>query len=211
LVDRVAVKETSFFRHRPSLEYVRRYLQNKINNQQLHGSFDVWSVGCATGEEAYSLAMVVNDCFELAALDPYYGITALDISTSALAKARAGRYSARRMAEMKIEETKRHMQQRADSSYEVVSKLRERVCFTHCNLVRAGSMPAVKVDVIFCQNLLVYFRRWLRRDILNALFERLHPGGLLHIGLGEGVDWEHPRMQRIALDEVQAYLRDERE
>lgn len=88
LVDRIAVKETSFFRHRPSLEYVRRYLQNKINNQQLPGSFDVWSIGCATGEEAYSLAMVINDCFELAALNPYYGITAVDISTTALTKAR---------------------------------------------------------------------------------------------------------------------------
>lgn len=211
LVDRVAVKETSFFRHRPSLEYVRRYLQNKINNQQLQGSFDLWSVGCATGEEAYSLAMVINDCFELAALDPYYGITGLDISASALSKARAGRYSARKLDEVKHEEIKRYMQQRADGSYEVIAKLRDRVCFTHCNLVRAGSMPAVKVDIIFCQNLLVYFRRWLRRDILNALVERLKPGGLLVIGLGEVVDWEHPRMQRIALDEVQAYLRDERE
>jgi chemotaxis protein methyltransferase CheR/type IV pilus assembly protein PilK len=188
-----------------------RYLQNKINNQQLQGSFDLWSVGCATGEEAYSLAMVINDCFELAALDPYYGITGLDISASALSKARAGRYSARKLDEVKHEEIKRYMQQRADGSYEVIAKLRDRVCFTHCNLVRAGSMPAVKVDIIFCQNLLVYFRRWLRRDILNALVERLKPGGLLVIGLGEVVDWEHPRMQRIALDEVQAYLRDERE
>lgn len=211
LVDRVAVKETSFFRHRPSLEHVRHYLQNKVNNQQLCGSFDVWSVGCATGEEAYSLAMVVNDCFELAALDPYYGVTAMDISSSALSKARTGRYSARRLDEVTPEEIKRYLQQCADGSYEVVSKLRDRVCFTHCNLVRAGSMPAVKVDVIFCQNLLVYFRRWLRRDILNALVDRLKPGGLLVIGLGEVVDWEHPGMQRIALDEVQAYLRDERE
>lgn len=155
--------------------------------------------------------MVINDCFELAALDPYYGITALDISSSALAKARTGRYSARRLSEITPEEIKRYMQQCANGSYEVASKLRDRVCFTHCNLVRAGSLPGVKVDVIFCQNLLVYFRRWLRRDILNALIERLKPGGLLVIGLGEVVDWEHPRMQRIALDEVQAYLRDERE
>jgi type IV pilus assembly protein PilK len=211
LVDRVAVKETSFFRHRPSLEYVRRYLQNKINNQQLSSSFDVWSVGCATGEEAYSLAMVINDCFELAALDPYYGVTGFDISTTALTKARTARYSARRMDEVTPEEINRYMQQRPDSSYEVVSKLRDRVCFTQCNLVRTGSLPAVKVDVIFCQNLLVYFRRWLRRDILNALVERLKPGGLLIIGLGEVVDWEHPHMQRIALDDVQAYLRDERQ
>src|SRR5690606_35830495 len=63
LIDRIAVKETSFFRHRESIEYVRSYLQQKINNQSLPGSFDVWSLGCATGEEAYSLAMVVNDCF----------------------------------------------------------------------------------------------------------------------------------------------------
>jgi chemotaxis protein methyltransferase CheR/type IV pilus assembly protein PilK len=211
LVDRIAVKETSFFRHRPSLETVRHYLQNKINNQQLHSSFDVWSVGCATGEEAYSLAMVINDCFELASLDPYYGITALDISSSALNKARAGRYTTRKLDEVKPEEIKRYMHQCADGSYEVLSKLRDRVCFTHGNIIRANLMPTVRVDVIYCQNLLVYFRRWLRRDILNALVERLKPGGLLVIGLGEAVDWEHPRMQRTALDEVQAYLRDERE
>src|SRR5690625_5513104 len=60
LVDRLTVKETSFFRHRPSLEYVRRFIQNRINNRELHGSFDIWSVGCATGEEPYSLAMVAN-------------------------------------------------------------------------------------------------------------------------------------------------------
>jgi type IV pilus assembly protein PilK len=211
LVDRVAVKETSFFRHRPSIEYVRRHLQQKINNQSLNGSFDVWSLGCATGEEAYSLAMVINDCFELAALDPYYGITAMDISASALNRARAGRYPARRLEQITPEEIKRYMHQCADGSYEVVAKLRDRVCFTQGNIIRASSLPKVKVDVMFCQNLLVYFRRWLRRDILNALVDRLKPGGVLVIGLGEVVDWEHPKMQRVALDDVQAYLRDERE
>lgn len=211
LVDRIAVKETSFFRHRPSLEYVRRYLQNKINNQQLNGSFDVWSIGCATGEEAYSLAMVINDCFELAALNPYYGITAVDISTTALAKAREAHYPARKLEEVKPEEIKRYLQHQADGSYEVVSKLRERVCFTQGNIIRPDCIPQVKVDVIFCQNLLVYFRRWLRRDILNALVDRLKPGGLLIIGLGEAVDWEHPEMHRVSVDDVQAYLRDERE
>jgi chemotaxis protein methyltransferase CheR/type IV pilus assembly protein PilK len=68
----------------------------------------------------------------------------------------------------------------------------------------------VSVDVIFCQNLLVYFRRWLRRDVLNALVERLKPGGLLIVGLGEVMDWEHPEMQRTDDDHVQAYVRLER-
>ncbi|WP_049631427.1 protein-glutamate O-methyltransferase CheR [Cellvibrio sp. pealriver] len=210
LIDRIAVKETSFFRHRESIEYVRNYLQQKINNHALNTSFDIWSLGCATGEEAYSLAMVVNDCFELAAINPYYGITAMDISSSALATGRKGRYSKRRVEQVKPDEVKRYLQVCTDGSYEVVSKLRDRVCFTHANIIHARQLPQVSVDVIFCQNLLVYFRRWLRRDVLNALAERLKPGGLLIVGLGEVVDWEHPKMQRTGDDQVQAYVREER-
>jgi len=210
LIDRIAVKETSFFRHRESVEYVRHYLQQKINNQALNSSFDLWSLGCATGEEAYSLAMVINDCFELAALSPYYGVTAMDISSSALAIGRKGRYTKRRVEQVKPDEAKRYLQVCTDGSYEVVNKLRDRVCFTHTNIIHARQLPQVSVDVIFCQNLLVYFRRWLRRDVLNALVERLKPGGLLIVGLGEVVDWEHPEMQRTGDDHVQAYVREER-
>lgn len=207
LTDKVAVKETSFFRHRESLEYVRQYLQQKIFKESLSGSFDLWSVGCSTGEEPYSLAMVVNDCFESASLNSYYGITGMDISQTALATARKARYSKRRMELVKPEEIKRYFVQCADGSYEVVGKLRERVCFTQTNIINARLLPDVKVDVIFCQNLLVYFRRWLRRDLLNALVDRLKPGGLLVVGLGEVVDWEHPNMQRTDDDQVQAYCR----
>lgn len=211
LVDRIAVKETSFFRHRDSIEYVRHYLQQKINNQSLHDSFDVWSLGCATGEEPYSLAMVVNDCFELAAINPFYGITAMDISSSALAAGRKARYSKRRIEQVKPDEIKRYLQVCADGSYEVVGKLRDRVCFTQSNIINARQLPQVEVDVIFCQNLLVYFRRWLRRDVLNALVDRLKPGGLLVVGLGEVMDWEHPEMQRTSDDQVQAYIRQKQE
>lgn len=211
LVDRIAIKETSFFRHRPSFELVRHYVQQKINNQRLDNSFDVWSVGCASGEEAWSLAMVVNDCFELAALEPYYGITGLDISLSALARARTGNYPERKLAGVKPDEMQRYFQKAADGRYEIVNKLRDRVCFSHANIIRANSLPAVRVDVIFCQNVLVYFRRWLRRDILNVFAERLKPGGLLVIGTGEVTDWEHPGMRRFTRDDVQAYLRDSQE
>ncbi|MBK8188230.1 MAG: protein-glutamate O-methyltransferase CheR [Cellvibrio sp.] len=207
LADKVAVKETSFFRHRDSIEYLRHYLQDKIYKNALSSSFDVWSIGCSTGEEPYSLSMVINDCFELASLNSYYGITGMDISQTALATARKARYSKRRMELVKPEEIKRYFVECADGSYEVVNKLRERICFTQINIINARQLPDVKVDVIFCQNLLVYFRRWLRRDLLNALVDRLKPGGLLILGLGEVVDWEHPNIQRTADDHVQAYLR----
>lgn len=208
LVDRLVVKETSFFRHRDSTEFVRRFLQNRINNQSLRDSFEVWSLGCATGEEPYSLAMVINDCFELAGLDPYYGITATDISLPALQFAREGIYPKRKLEPIAAAEQARYFKAKESvrESYQVTDKLRDRVCFSHGNVLKVADMPRVKMDVIFCQNVLIYFRRWRRREILNELATRLKPGGVLMIGLGEVVDWTHPNLQRIADERVQAYI-----
>jgi chemotaxis protein methyltransferase CheR/type IV pilus assembly protein PilK len=125
---------------------------------------------------------------------------------SALATARKGRYAKRKIEVVKADELKRYTKQLTDGSYEVASRLRERVCFTQANILNHSNLPGVKVDVIFCQNLLVYFRRWLRRDILNALVDHLKPGGILITGLGEVIEWEHPKIQRITTDDVQAYL-----
>ncbi|WP_244431086.1 CheR family methyltransferase [Simiduia agarivorans] len=206
LVDRLVVKETSFFRHRPSIEFVRRLVQSRINNQALNGSFDVWSVGCATGEEPYALAMAINDCFELAALDPYFGVTATDISLQSLQKARKGLYHPRKVEQVTREERARYFIP-ADKELQVVEKIRDRVCFSHGNVLDVARMPRVMMDVIFCQNLLIYFRRWRRREVLNALVDRLKPNGVLIVGLGEITDWTNPKIKRVADDEIQAYVR----
>lgn len=208
LVDRLVVKETSFFRHRDSIEFVRRFLQNRINNQNLSDSFDVWSLGCATGEEPYSLAMVINDCFELAGLEPYHGITATDISQPALQFAREGVYGQRKLEPIAPDEQARYFKALPEGreGYQVVDKLRDRVCFSQGNVLKVSEMPMVKMDIIFCQNVLIYFRRWRRREILNELATRLKPGGILMIGLGEMVDWTHPNLQRVADERVQAYV-----
>ncbi len=207
LVDRLVVKETSFFRHRASIDYVRRLVQNRIDNQSLNDSFEVWSVGCSTGEEPYSLAMVVNDCFELAGLEPYYGITATDISQPALQAARQGIYNERKLEPLAVDERARYVNMLDDNRFQVSEKLSDRICFSHGNILKIGQMPMAKMDVIYCQNLLIYFRRWRRKEILNEMIERLKPGGVLVIGLGEVVDWEPPGIERVTDDGIQAYIK----
>lgn len=208
LVDRLVVKETSFFRHRDSIESVRRLVQNRINNQRLDEGFEVWSLGCATGEEPYSLAMVISDCFELAGLEPYYGITATDISLPALQFARKGVYGKRKLEPVTADEQARYfdVENESEGNFQILDKIRDRVCFSQGNVMKLNDMPMVKLDVIFCQNVLIYFRRWRRREILNELTNRLKPGGMLLIGLGEVVDWSHPKLQRIADERIQAYI-----
>lgn len=207
LVDRLVVKETSFFRHRDSIEFVRRLLQSRIDNNRLHESFEIWSVGCSTGEEPHSLAMVVNDCFELAGLDPYFGVTATDISQPALQIARQGIYNNRKVEPLAVDERARYTLPVDKNRFQIVEKLRDRICFSHGNVLNIAQMPMATMDVIYCQNMLVYFRRWRRREILNEMVERLKPGGVLVIGLGEVVDWQAPGIQRISQDSIQAYIK----
>jgi type IV pilus assembly protein PilK len=207
LVDRLMVKETSFFRHRHSFESVRQLLQNRIDNGQINGSFDVWSVGCSTGEEPYSLAMLINDCFELAQLKPYFGVFATDISMPALSKARSGVYSERKLERLSNNERLRYFKDLGDGNYKIIDKLQDRLCFSQGSVLDLKSMPVEKMDVIFCQNLLIYFRRWRRREILQGFADRLKPGGLLVIGLGEMPEWKHPQLVRVRDERVQAYRR----
>lgn len=207
LLDRLVVKETSFFRHQPSIDFVINQLQHRINNRRLKDSFELWSVGCSTGEEPYSLGMVVNDCFELAVLEPYYGITATDISRAALNTAREGIYDSRKLERMPTHFEKRYFDKTAEEKLQVKASLKDRICFSQGNVLNIAEMPEVSMDVIYCQNLLVYFRRWLRWEIMDAFAQRLKPGGILVIGLGEVVDWVHDDVERVNIEDVQAYIR----
>ena len=205
VIDRLVVKETSFFPHKESIDFVAPYLADRLIASD-DDSFELWSVGCSSGEEPYSLAMVLNDAYKWVNKEPFYGITATDISRAALSLARAGIYSGRKLERLNETYRQRYFQPLGDGKYQIVSSLRDRICFNQGNALNITEMPVVKVDAIYCQNLLIYFKKWLREKIMNAFVERLKPGGILVIGLGEVVDWSHPKMKRLCAEEVQAYV-----
>lgn len=208
LIDRLTVRETSFMRHRPSYDAVTRHLQAQLAGRTQARPLQLWSVGCASGEEAYSLAMVSEEAMQLAAnKQPGYAIWATDISLKALEQGRAGQYPGSRLGG--LTDTEKHQWLRAGDkeAFEIVPALRDRICFTRLNILDMAQAPIQDLDIIFCQNLLIYFRRWRRRDLLNLLAKRLAPGGMLMIGLGEIVDWNNPLLERLPDDRVQAYVR----
>lgn len=207
LVECLTVRETSFMRHRPSFECVARLLRERLQQPQQR-SLHLWSLGCASGEEAYSLAMVVEQVLsETGQPRRDFGIWATDISQQALDQARRGVYPARRLGGLTAAETHQWLEQLPDGQYQVASVLRDRVCFTRLNILELAQAPIRDLDIIFCQNLLIYFRRWRRRELLNQLARRLTPGGMLVIGPGEIMDWDNPLLEPVADDGVQAYRR----
>lgn len=204
LLDRLIVKDTRFFRHPASFTFVQNHLRKHL--QQAQAPYDLWSLGCATGEEPYSLAIALSEIYHQQGLAPLFGITASDISRAALAHAKTGCYALRKLDTLQPDWLGRYFQPLDDEQVQIVPSLRARVCFNQANLLDISQSPNVPMDIIFCQNVLVYFRKALREKIINALVQRLKPGGALVLGLGEVFDWSHPAMQRAPFDGVQAYL-----
>lgn len=204
-VDQLMVKETRFFRHPASVDFAATRLRRHLRHQP-KVPFDVWSVGCSTGEEPYSLAMALADVYQVMGEELRFGITATDISRAALAVAKAGLYSERKLDAVPWAQRRRYFSKQGDGRYRIDLDLAERICFSQGNILDVSSMPALPVDLIYCQNLLIYFRKDLRERVLNAFAERLKPGGALVIGLGEVVDWSHPKLSRVPSEAVQAYL-----
>jgi type IV pilus assembly protein PilK len=204
LVACIAIKETSFFRQPAAFELVRDYLRKRVVGA---ASVDLWSVGCATGEEAFGLAMAANDAIEGQQARCCYGVMGTDLCVEALQQARSGRFPTKRLDRVPEGMRRRYFDADGERAQQAVASLRERVCFLQANLLEIERLPVLPMDVIFCQNVLVYFRRWRTKQILDALVERLKPGGLLVLGPGEAAQWQHPALLRTAHAGVSAWLR----
>lgn len=209
LVDRISVKETSFFRDPNAYRAVKLYLLNHLDShlREQDDTLEIWSVGCSSGEEAYSLATVATDMIDYTGSQVFVGVTATDISSTALSHARQGIYDARKLVNMPTETKSKYFLEQDDGKYKVIPNLQEKLCFSQGNILELNKAPRMKMDIIFCQNVLIYFRRERVHSILDTFVRSLKPGGLMVVGSGEITGWQHPLMKRLNDDLVQAYVR----
>lgn len=207
LVDRLTVQETRFFRDADAFRLVADYVLTRPREQLRKGPLEAWSVGCSTGEEPYTLAMILNECMAQLALKPLFGVTGSDISQPVLDKARRGRFSQRKLQGMDPDRQARYFSQTDQNTVEIVRGIRDRVCFARLNVLDLDRAPMHGMNIIFCQNLLIYFRRWRRREIVRKLAGYLAPGGLLVLGQGELTDWQPPELQRVPSEHVLAWIK----
>jgi len=199
LVHYLTVHETRFLRHEDSLALIRDcYLpKSPLKPKERPTTVHVWSVGCSTGEEPYSIAMAVDDQMRKIGREFYLGVIASDISRSAIAVGRAGVYSKNQVKSIGPEWLSKYFVKLPDGRYQVVQELRQRVCFNHVNVVDMDESSIGAMDVIMCQNLLIYYDRERRVEIVNKFVDHLTPGGILILGVGELINWSHPDMTRL--------------
>lgn len=205
LLDRLLIKETRFFRHRESHDFVRHIVHGRATGGE---SLNLWSVGCSTGQEAYSLALDAIEGFGAAGRSDDFAVIGTDLSRSALREARAGTYPTHALLDLPREYATRFLEPVGAGRFRFRIEVRSRLAFVVDNLLlrQRGFFPE-GADIIFCQNLLIYFRRWRRHDTLNFLAQRLKPGGHLILGPGESHDWCPTGLTRVERPGIAAYRR----
>lgn len=186
LLNDLLIGVTNFFRDREAFETLEREVLPAIFRDRKPGDeVRAWVAGCATGEEAYSMAMLLADQAALMTHPPAYQVFASDIDEHAIAIARAGMYPTSIVADVPPTRLRQHFT-REDGRYHIRKIVRDRILFAVHNLLR--DPPFSRIDVVSCRNLLIYLNRDIQQRVLETFHFALKPGGYLFLGSSESAE-----------------------
>ena len=178
---------TSFFRNPEAFKALDEHVIPKLFAGKSPGAvIRVWSPGCSTGEEAYSIAILLQERLELLKQNYRVQVFATDIDSRAIATARAGLYPAGIAADISPERLARFFAAEPDgSAYRIHKSLRDILVFSEHDVIK--DPPFSKVDLISCRNLLIYMGSDLQKKLMPLFHYALNPGGFLFLGTSETV------------------------
>jgi chemotaxis protein methyltransferase CheR len=196
LVNAITTNHTGFFREPHHFEYLEKIVLPAIlaNRTQASHRVRIWSAGCSTGEEPYTLAMIVAD----AKLPPAWDvkILATDLDTNVVAHAKAGLYDAERAKSIPGRFRQRFATPQPDGRTAMNDVLRSLITFKPLNLLEEWPMTG-PFDMIFCRNVVIYFDKPTQRSLFNRYAEILKPDGWLTIGHSESLQNLTDRFQLV--------------
>ncbi|HEX4134944.1 MAG TPA: chemotaxis protein CheB [Bryobacteraceae bacterium] len=186
LADDLLITVTQFFRDPEVFEKLKKdEIPRLVAGKGPQDTVRVWSVGCATGEEAYSLAMLLHEELAKHEAPPQIQLFASDLHTASLAKAREGFYAGEIAADISPERLKRFFTAE-DGGYRIKKEIRDLIVFAPHNLL--SDPPFSRLDLVSCRNLLIYLEREIQRDVIELFHYALNPEGTLLLGSAETVD-----------------------
>jgi chemotaxis protein methyltransferase CheR len=208
-VELLVPRETYFFREPRQLEALTREVLPAVEARAASTRrLTVWSAGCASGEEAYTLAMLLGDRPALAGWS--LEVLGTDLSAAALEAARRAEYGPGALRATSPQRLARGFEALGDGRHRVREPYRRLVQFTRLNLLDADALAQLpRVDVILCRNVLIYFDAPIRRRVVEHLWERLTPGGFLLLGHSENLLSLTTRFEAVPLEGDLVYRRAE--
>jgi len=203
MIDVVTTNKTDFFREAGHFEFLARHALPDLVTR-LGAGFSrplaAWSAACSSGEEPYTLAMVLEE-FALEMRGFHYQVLGTDISTRVLNKAKIGIYEEDRATAIPEGLARRYLMRSLEKDkrlVRVVPELRARVQFRRLNFLEGDFGLREKMDVIFCRNVLIYFDRPMQEHVIRRLCDHLAPGGYLFTGHAETLNGINAPLECLA-------------
>ena len=186
LLDDMLIGVTNFFRDREAFDALERDIIPELFKDRGPGDeVRAWVAACSTGEEAYSMAMLMADQAALSEQPPLFQVFASDIDDSAIHAGRAGVYPAAIITDVTPARLRQYFN-KEDDRYRIRKSLRDRILFASHNLLR--DPPFSRLDLISCRNLLIYLNRDVQVRVLQMFHFALKPGGYLFLGSSESAE-----------------------
>ena len=187
LIDKVTTNYTYFMRESSHFEFLMKealpYWKMRIKD----GDLRVWCAACSSGQEAYTIAMFMEEFFSLDKKRWDKKLLATDISKEILAKARQGCYKEEEMSKLPEYWKKRYFSQKVSGLYEVKPIIKEEILFRQFNLMTKPFPFKKPFHIIFCRNVMIYFDDVAKRQLIEKIYESLEVGGYLIIGKSESL------------------------
>jgi chemotaxis protein methyltransferase CheR len=199
MLDLVTTNKTDFFREAHHFEFLADFALERMISAS-RPKVSIWSAGCSTGEEPYTLAMVMSE-YARSRSGFDYSITATDISTRVLEAASKGIYQEDRITPVPAELRKKYFLRSRDASkalVRVVPELREKISFSRVNLMDETYPVEGPFDAIFCRNVIIYFDKPTQEGLFAKFCEYLKPGGFLFIGHSETLSGAGLPLRKVA-------------
>lgn len=197
LVDRVTTNHTFFMREADHFYYFRDQVLPYLIETTRERDLRIWSAGCSSGEEPYTLAMMINDFLGKEKIWWDARVLATDISSKALALAAKGIYNNEEIAVLPPD-WRRNYFRRIDEAYSIViDKIRSEVIYRRFNLMEKAFPFKSRFQVIFCRNVMIYFDAKTRAELVQKFYDFTTPGGYLFIGHSESLKRDETPYQYI--------------
>jgi chemotaxis protein methyltransferase CheR len=204
LLERLLTQETSFFRYPGVYEALEKKILPEVQERKFWESprtLRIWSAGCSTCEEPYSIAMTLCDSLKFAEAWEIE-ILATDVSRRALRHAERGAYAKRSLQDVSLRQVETYFTA-TKHGFQVKPRIRRMVSFAQMNLIE--SVYVGKFDCVFCMNVLMYFSEERRLAILRRFYDALEPGGYFLLGHAETLSHVPMKFESIVLGDCRLY------
>jgi len=197
MLNKITTNHTFFMREPAHFQYfkdmVLPYLSKTVRDKDLR----IWSAACSSGEEPYTLAMIIDEFFGPAKIGWDTKILATDISQAVLSVAKAGIYSSERIKDLPESWIRRYFKNHDSENYIISEKIRNEVIFSSINLMDHTFPFRRKMHVIFCRNVMIYFDNETKERLAERLYDITEPGGFLFIGHSESLNRDRTRYKYV--------------